>query len=264
MGLWEEGHQRQTSGNRLKTTPTPNKNGSCLVGACLATRDRIFATGNDSVSRLFCDAVAVFAWFQRKIKGQQLKAKSFQNFHNFSHFFRTFPPGLSPSKQRVLAQRERKRRKDNKNNRSNRCCTLVAALLSSSYGFRAHNHGLKGPQKPKTYCDNNMFSLLSFTPILTVRLGPVWRQDLAILSPEGPRDDTCQLHKRHASGANKATHKIASSSLLLCYFSSTVSKLGALWKARLRKVHFSGDFLGVFDFLRIASSLGIPQDNLQI
>ena len=39
----------------------------------------------------------------------------------------------------------------------------------------------------------------------------------------------------------------------------TVCKLGALSKARLRKVHFSGDFLGVFDFLRIACSLGIPQ-----
>ena len=33
-------------------------------------------------------------------------------------------------------------------------------------------------------------------------------------------------------------------------------------KARLRKVRFSGDFLGVFDFLRIACSLGIPQENL--
>ena len=43
---------------------------------------------------------------------------------------------------------------------------------------------------------------------------------------------------------------------------STVSKLGALQKARLRKVHFSGDFLGVFDFLRIACSLGIAQENL--
>ena len=33
-------------------------------------------------------------------------------------------------------------------------------------------------------------------------------------------------------------------------------------KARLRKVHFSGDFLGVFAFLRIACSLGIPRENL--
>ena len=41
-----------------------------------------------------------------------------------------------------------------------------------------------------------------------------------------------------------------------------VCKLGALQKARLRKVNFSGDFLGVFDFLRIACSLGNPQENL--
>ena len=32
-------------------------------------------------------------------------------------------------------------------------------------------------------------------------------------------------------------------------------------KARPRKVHFSGDFLGGFDFLRSACSLGIPQEN---
>ena len=31
-------------------------------------------------------------------------------------------------------------------------------------------------------------------------------------------------------------------------------------KARLRKVHFSGDFPRVFDFLRIACSLGITQE----
>ena len=29
--------------------------------------------------------------------------------------------------------------------------------------------------------------------VFTVRSGPVWPQDLAILSPEGPRDNTCQL-----------------------------------------------------------------------
>ena len=32
-------------------------------------------------------------------------------------------------------------------------------------------------------------------------------------------------------------------------------------KARLRKVHFSGDFKEVFDFLRGPCSLGIPLDN---
>ena len=59
--------------------------------------------------------------------------------------------------------------------------------------FRAHNHGLKGPQKAKTFCNNSSFAILSFTPIPTVRSGPAWRQDLAILSPEGPCDSTCQL-----------------------------------------------------------------------
>ena len=41
----------------------------------------------------------------------------------------------------------------------------------------------------------------------------------------------------------------------------TVCKLGALQKARLRKVRFSGDFLGAFDFLRSACSLEIPLKN---
>ena len=36
-------------------------------------------------------------------------------------------------------------------------------------------------------------------------------------------------------------------------------------EAHARKVHFSGDFLGAFAFLRIACSLGIPQEeNLEI
>ena len=67
--------------------------------------------------------------------------------------------------------------------------------------FQAYNHGLKGLQKPKTYCDNSSLrsylSPLVFTPLVfTVRSGPVWRQDLAILSPEGPRDNTCQLRNK--------------------------------------------------------------------
>ena len=71
-------------------------------------------------------------------------------------------------------------------------CDPVAVLLD----FRAYNLALKGPQKPKTYCDNSSFAILSFTPILIVRSGPVWRQDLAILSPEGPHDSSCQLRAR--------------------------------------------------------------------
>ena len=30
-------------------------------------------------------------------------------------------------------------------------------------------------QKPKTYCENSSLAILSFTPILIVRSGPVWR-----------------------------------------------------------------------------------------
>ena len=75
-------------------------------------------------------------FLQGKTKGQQLKGKIVSNvlhtFRTFSHFFRIFPPGLSPSKQRVLAQWEQKRRKDNKKNWTNRCCTLVVARLASS------------------------------------------------------------------------------------------------------------------------------------
>ena len=74
---------------------------------------------------------------QRKTKGQQLKGKVVSAFVTlFSPFFTLFiifPPGLSPSKERVLAQGEQKRRKDNKMNRTNRCCTLAVARLSSSY-----------------------------------------------------------------------------------------------------------------------------------
>ena len=45
---------------------------------------------------------------QRKIKGQQLKGKIVSEFftlsRNFHFFSRIFPPGLFPSKQRVLAE----------------------------------------------------------------------------------------------------------------------------------------------------------------
>ena len=40
-------------------------------------------------------------------------------------------------------------------------------------------------------------------------------------------------------------------------------KLGALYKARLRKVYFSGDFPGVFDFFRIACSLRVPLETFK-
>ena len=65
-------------------------------------------------------------------------------------------------------------------------------------GLSAYNHGLKGLQKPKTYCDNSILRSYLSPSVFTVRSGPVWRQDLAILSPEGPRDNTCQL--RYSQG----------------------------------------------------------------
>ena len=84
-----------------------------LVGACLATGDRIFATGSDSISKV------------------------------------------------VL--------------RSCGCFCLISGIQS----------WIERAQKPKTYCDNSSLrSYLSVNPplVFTVRSGPVWRQDLAILS----------------------------------------------------------------------------------
>ena len=71
--------------------------------------------------------------------------------------------------------------------------TVFYDLCLSLPDFRGHNHGLKGPQKPKTCCGNKVFAILSFTSVFTVRSGAVWRQDLAILPPEGSRDSTFQL-----------------------------------------------------------------------
>ena len=50
---------------------------------------------------------------QRKAKGQQLKGKIVSEFfilcHKFSHFDIIFPPGHSPSKQRVFLLKENER-----------------------------------------------------------------------------------------------------------------------------------------------------------
>ena len=48
------------------------------------------------------------------------------------------------------------------------------------------SYGLKGPQKPRTYCVNSSLRSYLSPSVFSVRSGPVWRQDLAILSPEGP------------------------------------------------------------------------------
>ena len=93
-----------------------------LVGACLATGDRIFATGSDSVSKIVLRSCVVFAWFQ------------------------------------------------------------------------AYSHDLKGPQKPKHIAI--IAALRSYLSALFLLLGrdPCRdRGDLAILSPEGPRNSSWQL-----------------------------------------------------------------------
>ena len=68
-----------------------------------------------------------------KTKGQN----RFRVFHTFPQFFTLFiifPPGLSPSKQRVLAQGEQKRRKDNKKEQDKSmlhvsCCAFVLLFV---------------------------------------------------------------------------------------------------------------------------------------
>ena len=74
-------------------------------------------------------------FLREKTKGLQLKGKIVSHFFAlFSHFFRIFPPGLFPSKQRVLTQREQKRRKNNKKKTDQwmlhvSCCTFVLLLF---------------------------------------------------------------------------------------------------------------------------------------
>ena len=69
-------------------------------------------------------------------------------------------------------------------------------------------HSVTGStQKRKTYCDNSSFAIVVFTFVFAVRSGPVWRQDLAILSPEGPRDSTCQLHTDRVSETARRQQK---------------------------------------------------------
>ena len=78
--------------------------------------------------------------------------------------------------------------------RERQCLKICYAILCLFLrDFRASNHCLKGPQKPKAYCDKKRFAVLSFTSVSTVRSGALWQQDLAILSPGGFRDSTFQL-----------------------------------------------------------------------
>ena len=52
-------------------------------------------------------------------------------------------------------------------NRQQDLCDIASKCVLRSCAcfcliFRAYNHGLKGPQKPKTYCDNRLFAILSW------------------------------------------------------------------------------------------------------
>ena len=92
-----------------------------LVGACLTTGDRIFATGSDPFSKCVLQSCS--------------------------------------------------------------CFCLILGIQSWSERAPAS----------KAYCDNKLIAILSFTFVFTVRSGAAWRQDLAILSPKGPRNSTFQL-----------------------------------------------------------------------
>ena len=88
---------------------SPSKGDLNLSKICPKLKNDSFRT-NFSIFGLIFDKFGSPDWnpeYQGKTKGQQLKGKIvsefFTIFRTFSHFFRTFPPGLSPSKQRVLA-----------------------------------------------------------------------------------------------------------------------------------------------------------------
>ena len=76
-----------------------------------------------------------------------------------------------------------------------RCCCLLFLFCDPVFllDLRAYNHGLTGPQKNKTCCDNKLLRSYLSPSVVAVRSGTAWRQDLAILSPEGFRDSTFQL-----------------------------------------------------------------------
>ena len=65
------------------------------------------------------------------------------------------------------------------------CCDQTSPIQNTN-PFRM-------PKYTRNTPGNSSFAIPSFTPVLTIRSGPVWRQDLTILSPEGPCDSTCQL-----------------------------------------------------------------------
>ena len=122
----------------------------------------------------------------KKLKGNNPRAISFQNF---SHF-RNFSPRAFPFKTKGFAQWEQKRRKDNKKNRTNRCCMLVVARLfsssSSSIGPLPGNKSafalLDGPLPDKEVIVVSKASE-ALTPF-------AWRKSLLVVNPDGGDSDS--------------------------------------------------------------------------
>ena len=116
-------------------------------------------------------------------------------------------------------------------------------------------------RKSKTWSSPNFlqsgprkFSKSDFSGLAPIRRVLIFRPDSKISAESGIRArnrarDTCEVW-----------WEVLPPELQVISFGlegvcSRVCKLGALSKARLKKVHFSGDFLGAFDFLRSACSL---------
>ena len=126
-------------------------------------------------------------------------------------------------------------------------CTFPGSCCRLSLSLRLRGN-CKNPKKRKFRSDpaytNPVRNFPSDAPFS--RLRP---NDPSSRLTNDTREDP--ITESHRPIANKNSPKIFKSVQTRC-----------IVKARLRKVHFSGDFLGVFDFLRIACSLGIPQENL--
>ena len=75
-------------------------------------------------------------------------------------------------------------------------CVLRSCACFWPDHFRAYNHALKGPQKPKTYRDSELFAILSSTPSSLLGREPCGDGILRSVSKRLPHDSTFQLRLR--------------------------------------------------------------------
>ena len=74
----------------------------------------------------------------------------------------------------VLSWRLSRERRQDLCDREQHCLKVYFAILYLFVVFSGHAIiGLKGPQKPKTDCDNKLVAIISFTSVFTVRSGTV-------------------------------------------------------------------------------------------